>query len=268
MASLWVMDHFFQISMVGPPEHEMLEGYTRARASRPASPSGSGWARWSPASPTATRACWSRPSPRWTCSPAAGPILGIGAAWNEEEHRGLGVPFPPLRERFERLEETLQIAHQMWAGDDSPFDGKHYQLERPLNSPAGAVASRTRRSWSAAAARRRRCGSWRSTPTPATSSTMGADAVRHKLDVLQRALRRRRPRLRRDREDDAGPAGAVRPRGEGTRHRRPGRAAVRAARRDRRRPGHRQPAGACTTRRPSADAGAGRAARGITPSGR
>jgi F420-dependent oxidoreductase-like protein len=61
--------------------------------------------------------------------------FGIGAAWNEEEHRGLGVPFPPLAERFERLEETLQIAHQMWQGDEKPFNGKHYSLERPLNSP-------------------------------------------------------------------------------------------------------------------------------------
>jgi F420-dependent oxidoreductase-like protein len=61
--------------------------------------------------------------------------LGIGAAWNEEEHRGLGVPFPPLAERFERLEETLQIAHQMWAGNDAPYESKYYQLARPLNSP-------------------------------------------------------------------------------------------------------------------------------------
>jgi F420-dependent oxidoreductase-like protein len=61
--------------------------------------------------------------------------FGVGAAWNEEEHLGLGVPFPPLKERFERLEETLQIAHQMWRGDETPFEGKHYHLARPLNSP-------------------------------------------------------------------------------------------------------------------------------------
>ena len=59
MASFWVMDHFFQIGMVGPPENEMLEGYT-ALAFAAVSPSGSGWAPWSPASPTGTRACWSR----------------------------------------------------------------------------------------------------------------------------------------------------------------------------------------------------------------
>jgi F420-dependent oxidoreductase-like protein len=62
-------------------------------------------------------------------------MLGIGAAWNEEESRGLGVPFPPVAERFERLEETLQICQQMWRGDESPYRGRHYQLDRPLNSP-------------------------------------------------------------------------------------------------------------------------------------
>ena len=61
--------------------------------------------------------------------------LVAGAAWSEEESRGLGVRFPPVAERFERLEETLQICLQMWRGDESPYEGKHYQLERPLNSP-------------------------------------------------------------------------------------------------------------------------------------
>jgi alkanesulfonate monooxygenase SsuD/methylene tetrahydromethanopterin reductase-like flavin-dependent oxidoreductase (luciferase family) len=61
--------------------------------------------------------------------------LGIGAAWYEREARGLGFPFPPLKERFERLEETLQIAKQMWSGDVKPFNGKHYQLAEPINNP-------------------------------------------------------------------------------------------------------------------------------------
>jgi F420-dependent oxidoreductase-like protein len=61
--------------------------------------------------------------------------LGIGAAWYEREHRALGVPFPPLAERFERLEETLQVVRQMWSTDDGPYDGKHYQLAETLNSP-------------------------------------------------------------------------------------------------------------------------------------
>ena len=61
--------------------------------------------------------------------------LGLGAAWYEREHRGLGVPFPPLAERFERLEETLQVVRQMWSEDDGPFEGKHFQLAETLNSP-------------------------------------------------------------------------------------------------------------------------------------
>jgi alkanesulfonate monooxygenase SsuD/methylene tetrahydromethanopterin reductase-like flavin-dependent oxidoreductase (luciferase family) len=62
-------------------------------------------------------------------------MLGIGAAWNEPEARGLGLLFPPTAERFERLEEALQIALQMWSGDDGSYSGKHYHLERTLNVP-------------------------------------------------------------------------------------------------------------------------------------
>jgi alkanesulfonate monooxygenase SsuD/methylene tetrahydromethanopterin reductase-like flavin-dependent oxidoreductase (luciferase family) len=61
--------------------------------------------------------------------------LGIGAAWNEQESRGLGVPFPPLAERFSRLEEALQIAQQMWSDNNGPYNGKYYQLEATLCSP-------------------------------------------------------------------------------------------------------------------------------------
>ena len=62
-------------------------------------------------------------------------VLGIGAAWYEREHLALGVPYPPLAERFERLEETLQIVRQMWSEDDGPFEGRHYRLAETLNSP-------------------------------------------------------------------------------------------------------------------------------------
>jgi alkanesulfonate monooxygenase SsuD/methylene tetrahydromethanopterin reductase-like flavin-dependent oxidoreductase (luciferase family) len=62
-------------------------------------------------------------------------MLGIGAAWNEEEARGLGLFFPPLAERYERLEEALRICRQMWSEDDGPFEGEHYHLGRTLNSP-------------------------------------------------------------------------------------------------------------------------------------
>jgi len=63
-------------------------------------------------------------------------MLGIGAAWYEREHLGLGVPFPPISERFERLEEALQIIEQMWSADDGPYDGRHYQLAETICVPA------------------------------------------------------------------------------------------------------------------------------------
>jgi F420-dependent oxidoreductase-like protein len=70
--------------------------------------------------------------------------LGIGAAWYEREHRGLGVPFPPVAERFEMLEETLQVCLQMWSDDDGPYHGRHYQLEETLCRPAPVSAPRPR----------------------------------------------------------------------------------------------------------------------------
>ena len=70
--------------------------------------------------------------------------LGIGAAWYEREHRGLGVDFPPTSERFERLEEAIRICLQMWSDDDGPFSGKHYQLAETLCRPAPVSSPRPR----------------------------------------------------------------------------------------------------------------------------
>jgi len=70
--------------------------------------------------------------------------LGIGAAWYEREHLGYGVPFPPLSERFERLEETLQICHQMWSDDDGPYEGVHYRLAETVCSPKPVSSPRPR----------------------------------------------------------------------------------------------------------------------------
>ncbi len=134
MSSFWVMDHFFQISMVGPPEHEMLEGY--AALSHVAAVT-----ERIMLGTMVTGVTYRHPGilvkTVTTLDVLSGgrAYLGIGAAWNEDEHRGLGVPFPSVSERFERLEETLRIAVQMWAGDEQPFTGNHYQLERLLNSP-------------------------------------------------------------------------------------------------------------------------------------
>lgn len=130
-----VMDHFFQIGMLGSPEQDMLEAYTAL---------GYAAAHTSRAKlfTLVTGTIYRHPgilvTQVSTLDVLSGgrAMLGIGAAWYEAEARGLGVPFPPVAERFERLEETLQIAHQMFAGTEEPYHGKHYQLERPLNHPA------------------------------------------------------------------------------------------------------------------------------------
>jgi alkanesulfonate monooxygenase SsuD/methylene tetrahydromethanopterin reductase-like flavin-dependent oxidoreductase (luciferase family) len=70
--------------------------------------------------------------------------LGIGAAWYEREHRGLGVPFPPTAERFERLEEAIQICLQMWSPDDGPYEGRHYRLAATLCRPEPVSQPRPR----------------------------------------------------------------------------------------------------------------------------
>jgi F420-dependent oxidoreductase-like protein len=132
--SLWVMDHFFQIGFSGPPELEMLEGYSALAFA-------AGRTNHIKLGTMVTGVTYRYPGILVKTATTLDVLshgrayFGIGAAWNEEEHRGLGVPFPPLAERFERLEETLQIAKQMWAGNDAPYEGKHYQLARPLNSP-------------------------------------------------------------------------------------------------------------------------------------
>ena len=135
LSSLWVMDHFFQIGVNGPPEHEMLEGYAALAFA-------AGVTERITLGTLVTGVTYRHPGilvkTVTTLDVLSGgrAWLGVGAAWNEWEHRGLGVPFASTRERFERLEETLQIAQQMWAGDESPFEARHYHLERPLNSPA------------------------------------------------------------------------------------------------------------------------------------
>jgi F420-dependent oxidoreductase-like protein len=132
--SLWVMDHFFQIGMVGPPENAMLEGYSALSFL-------AGVTKQVKLGTLVTGVHYRHPGilvkTVTTLDVLSGgrAYLGIGAGWNEQESRGLGVPFPPLKDRFEQLEEALQIAHQMWKGDRAAFTGTHYQLADPLNSP-------------------------------------------------------------------------------------------------------------------------------------
>jgi F420-dependent oxidoreductase-like protein len=133
-AKLSVMDHVWQIGSIGPPELEMLEAYTTLGflAGRTERIQLLAWV---------TAVVYREPGllakAVTTLDVLSGgrAWLGIGAAWNEAEARGLGLPFPPTAERFERLEEALQICLQMWSGDDKPYTGAHYRLERTLNSP-------------------------------------------------------------------------------------------------------------------------------------
>jgi F420-dependent oxidoreductase-like protein len=112
-------------------------------------------------------------------------MLGIGAAWYEREHKGLGVPFPPLSERFERLEETLQICSQMWSDNDGPYQGRYYQLAeticspRPIQRPRPQVligGSGERKTLRLVAKYADACNLF----------AIGRDGVEHKLEVLAR----------------------------------------------------------------------------------
>src|SRR5215471_10663729 len=133
-STLSLMDHYFQIGMIGPPELPMLEGYTGLAYL-------AAHTRRINLGTMVTGVHYRHPGLLakivTTLDVLSGgrAFLGIGAGWNADESRGLGVPFPPLSARFEQLEETLEICLQMWRGDERPIHGRHYDLERPLNSP-------------------------------------------------------------------------------------------------------------------------------------
>lgn len=187
--SMSVMDHFFQIPGVGPMDHDMLEGYSAltfaaARTSRIR------------LGTIVTGVTYRVPGLLVkTCTTLdvlsrGRAFFGVGAAWYEEEHRGLGVVYPPLSERFERLEETLRIALQMWADagkadEAKPFEGKYYQLERTLNVPQSIQrphppimvgGSGERKTLRLVAQYADACNLF---------GRLGDDELRHKLDVLR-----------------------------------------------------------------------------------
>lgn len=139
-ASIWVMDHFFQIGSrdramgLGPAEDEMLEGYSTLSYM-------AALTKKATLGTMVTGAIYRYPGllvkTVTTLDVLSGgrAYLGIGAAWNEREAHGLGVPFPVVKERFERLEETLEIAKQMWSDNNGAYSGKHFQLAETLCSP-------------------------------------------------------------------------------------------------------------------------------------
>lgn len=139
-----VMDHWFQMEDLGGPAEPMMEGYTTLGYLAAVTDN-------LRLSLLVTGTTYRHPGLLakivTTLDVLSGgrAALGIGAAWYEREHRGLGVPFPPMKERFERLEETLQICRQMWSDEDGEFVGEHYRLAetvcvpRPLQQPGPPI---------------------------------------------------------------------------------------------------------------------------------
>jgi F420-dependent oxidoreductase-like protein len=135
--SIWVMDHFFQIRSVGRPEEPMLEGWTTlgflaAHTTRARLGLMVGGVHYR------LPGLWIKAATALDVLSGGRAWLGIGAAWNEDESRSLGFPFPPLGQRFEMLEETLQIAHEMWQGErgsEAELHGRHFHATRLMNSP-------------------------------------------------------------------------------------------------------------------------------------
>lgn len=134
VAGFTLMDHWFQMDQMAPATDPMLEGYTSL-----------GFVAGHTGTMTlgllVTGVTYRHPGLLAKIVATLDVLsggraqLGIGAAWYEREHRGLGVPYPPVAQRFERLEETLQICRQMWSDDDGPFEGRHYQLAETICSP-------------------------------------------------------------------------------------------------------------------------------------
>lgn len=132
--SVWVMDHFFQLPMLGGPDEPMLEAYTllgalAARTSR------------IELGALVTGVTYRNPAMLakivTTLDIISGgrAILGLGAAWYDVEHTGLGFDFPPLRERFERLEDAVQICREMFTADPASFVGRHHRIDGARNIP-------------------------------------------------------------------------------------------------------------------------------------
>lgn len=181
--TLSFMDHWFQMERAAPADDPMLEGYTALGfvAGRTESlrlrllVTGVTYRHPGLLAKTVT-----------TLDVLSGgrAELGIGAAWYDREHAGLGVPFPPLAERFERLEEALQICLQMWSDDDGPYDGRHYQLAETLCRPMPVSDPRPRILIGGSGERK----TLRLVAQYADAcNIMGEpDVIAHKIDVLQR----------------------------------------------------------------------------------
>src|SRR3954465_16081925 len=181
--TLSFMDHFFQIERMAPAEDPMLEGYTALGFV-------AGRTEKLRLRLLVTGVTYRHPGVLAKTVTTLDVVssgraeLGIGAAWYEREHEGLGVPFPPLAERFERLEEAIQICLQMWSDDTGAYEGRHYQLAETLCSPMPVSTPRPRIMIGGSGERK----TLRLVAQYADACNIfGApDEVAHKVDVLRR----------------------------------------------------------------------------------
>ena len=180
--TLSFMDHWFQIDRTSPASDPMLEGYTALGFV-------AGLTQRLRLRMLATGVTYRHPGllakTVTTLDVLSGgrAELGIGVAWYEREHRGLGVPFPPTRERFERLDEAIRICLQMWSPDDGPFEGRHYQLAETIGSPLPVSQPRPRILIGGGGERK----TLRLVARYADACNFygGTDVVAHKIDVLR-----------------------------------------------------------------------------------
>src|SRR4051812_21838768 len=181
--TLSFMDHYFQMERMAPAEHPMLEGYTALGFV-------AGRTERLRLRLLVTGVTYRHPGLLAKVVTTLDVVssgraeLGIGAAWYDREHRGLGVPFPPTAERFERLEETIQICLQMWSDNNGAYKGKHFQLEETLCSPMPVSSPRPRIMIGGSGERK----TLRLVAQYADACNIfgGPDDVAHKIDVLRR----------------------------------------------------------------------------------
>ena len=184
--SIWVMDHFFQIRSVGAAEEPMLEGWTAlgfiaANTSRARLGLMVGGVHYR------LPGLWVKAATTLDVLSGGRAWLGIGAAWNQDESESLGFPFPPLGQRFEMLDETLRIAHEMFEGErgtEAQFHGRQYDARRLMNSPQSI--SRPRVPIMIGGGGERKTLRLVAQYADATNVFGGPTAIHHKYEVLRR----------------------------------------------------------------------------------
>jgi F420-dependent oxidoreductase-like protein len=183
--NLSLMDHYLQLGMVGGDQDPMLEGYTTLGFL-------AAHTRSVELQLLMTGVTYRHPGLLAKIVATLDVLsdgraaLGIGAAWYEREHLAYGVPFPALKERFERLDETLRIVRQMWSDDDGPFEGRHYRLAETICAPQPLHPAPVMVGGNGEKKTLRLVAAYGDACNLIVAGETAADTVRHKLDVLRR----------------------------------------------------------------------------------